>query len=109
MFGSKKVPVCSDDSALVNSHHMMLWDICILNVLHSHDDHPMDVVFELKDHTKKTEHTLMINSNHVIEALHGLTDDCVESLEEKELIRKSLRLLTERSRQYSKDCALRTN
>ena len=109
MFGSEKVPICNDDSALVNSHYMELCDIEVVPGSDSSDHHPMDIVFCLEDKSKETEHRIMLNANHVIEALEGLSDECVPDLSERSSIYIFLRLLRRRAKQESKRRALETN
>lgn len=109
MFGSEKVPICNDDNALVNSHYMELCDIEVVPGSDACDHHPMDIVFCLEDKSKETEHRIMLNANHVIEAIEGLSDHCVPDLDEHDQIRTALRLLQRRTRQEAKRYARKTN
>jgi len=109
MFGSEKVPICNDDNALVNSHYMDLHDINVHNCFDSSLDHLKDVVFYLKKESKETEHTIMLNANHVIKAAEVLADHAGLCTSEHDQIRTALRLLQRRTRQEAKRYARKTN
>ena len=109
MIGSEKLGIFSDDSALVNSNTMDLHHISVHNCFDSSLDHLKDVVFYLNKESKETEHTLMLNANHVIKAAEAIADHAGLCTSERDQIKTALRLLKRRTRQEAKRYARKTN